>query len=116
MNMTREKDYYKILGVERTADEKEIKRAFRKLAKQYHPDTNQGNRNAEQRFKEVNEAYDVLGNPEKKALYDKYGEMGLQEGFDPKAYEAYQKGGFGRGYGQGFGANGGYQEFHFDGD
>lgn len=126
------KDYYKILGIQRSADEKEIKKAFRKLAKKYHPDTNPGNPDAEKHFKEIQEAYDVLGDPKKKALYDKYGEIGLQEGFDEKAYEAFRNGygnqgftgnpfggsGFGDGAfsGHGFGTNGGYQEFHFDGD
>ena len=104
-------NYYKILGLDKTADEKEIKRAYRKLAKKYHPDTNPGNAEAEKRFKEVNEAYDVLGDSKKKALYDKYGEIGLQEGFDPKAYEAYQRGGYA---GPGHGAD--FSQFHFEGD
>ena len=69
------------------ADETAIKKAYRKLAKKYHPDPNQGNAAAEQLFKEVNKAYEVLGDPEKRKLYDRYGEMGLQEGFDPAAYE-----------------------------
>lgn len=66
-------DYYETLGIGRSADEKEIKKAYRKLAKKYHPDTNPGDKHAEQKFKEVTEAYDVLGNPEKKKLYDRYG-------------------------------------------
>ena len=102
------KDYYAILGVPNTADEKKMKKAFRKLAKKYHPDTNQGNAQAEQRFKDINEAYAVLGDPKKRALYDKYGEMGLQEGFDPKAYEQWQQAG--RGYG-GFTSDGGFGGF-----
>jgi curved DNA-binding protein len=64
------KDYYKILGVERTADQKAISQAFRKLARQYHPDVNPGNAQAEQRFKEINEAYQALGDPERRAKYD----------------------------------------------
>ena len=112
------KNYYDILGIQKTADEKEIKRAFRKLAKKYHPDTNQGNAQAQERFKEINEAYNVLSDPKKKELYDKYGDMGLQEGFDAKAYEAYKQSGFG---GSGFGragmdGDGTYREVHFDGD
>jgi curved DNA-binding protein len=67
------KDYYKILGVSRTADEKEIKRAFRKLAQQYHPDKNPGDKEAERKFKELNEAHTVLGDAEKRAKYDKFG-------------------------------------------
>ncbi len=64
------KDYYKVLGIERTADQKTISQTFRKLARQHHPDVNQGNKAAEQRFKEINEAYQVLNDPEKRAKYD----------------------------------------------
>jgi len=64
------KDYYKILGVEKTANQEEIKKAYRKLAKQFHPDKNPDKKGAEDKFKEVNEAYDVLGDPEKKKKYD----------------------------------------------
>jgi curved DNA-binding protein len=67
------KDYYKILGVERNANEEEIKRAYRKLALKYHPDKNPGDKNAEDRFKEINEAYDVLGDPTKRSKYDQLG-------------------------------------------
>ena len=64
------KDYYKILGVSRDADESEIKKAFRKLAKQYHPDTNNGNPEAEKKFREINEAYSVLSDEGKRKEYD----------------------------------------------
>jgi curved DNA-binding protein len=67
------KDYYKILGVARNADEKEIKRSFRKLAQQYHPDKNPGDKEAERKFKEVNEAYTVLGDSDKRNKYDRFG-------------------------------------------
>ncbi len=67
------KDYYKVLGVERKADETEIKKAFRKLAQQYHPDKNPGNAEAEQKFKEINEAYTVLSDAEKRSQYDRFG-------------------------------------------
>jgi curved DNA-binding protein len=67
------KDYYKILGVDKNATEKEIKSAFRKLARQYHPDVNPDDPQAEARFKEINEAYEVLGDPEKRAKYDQLG-------------------------------------------
>ena len=67
------KDYYKILGVDKNADEKEIKKAYRKLARQYHPDVNPDNKDAEARFKEANEAYEVLGDAEKRQKYDRLG-------------------------------------------
>jgi DnaJ-class molecular chaperone len=67
------KDFYKILGVERKADEKEIKRAYRKLARQYHPDINPNDKSAEAKFKEINEAYQVLSDKEKRELFDQFG-------------------------------------------
>jgi curved DNA-binding protein len=67
------KDYYDILGVSREADKKEIRRAFRRLARQYHPDVNPGDAEAEEHFKEINEAYEVLSDPEKRAKYDQLG-------------------------------------------
>lgn len=68
------KDYYKILGVERNATEAELKSAFRKLALQYHPDRNPGNKQAEEKFKEINEAYEVLSDPQKRAKYEQVGD------------------------------------------
>src|SRR5947208_2409152 len=67
------KDYYSILGVDRRADEREIKAAFRRMARRYHPDVNPGNPAAERRFKDINEAYEVLGDPEKRRRYDVLG-------------------------------------------
>ena len=67
------RDYYEILGIDKHADAQAIKKAFRKLAKKYHPDSNEGNAQAAERFKEVNEAYDVLGDEEKRNLYDRFG-------------------------------------------
>lgn len=69
------KDYYAILGVPRNATEKEIKQAYRRLARKYHPDVNPGDKSAEEKFKEISEAYEVLSDPEKRAKYDQYGEM-----------------------------------------
>jgi molecular chaperone DnaJ len=69
------KDYYKILGVEKKAGEKEIKQAYRKLARKYHPDVNPGDKKAEERFKEISEAYEVLSDDEKRAKYDQFGEQ-----------------------------------------
>lgn len=71
-------DYYQLLGVSRTADTDEIKKAYRQLALQYHPDRNQGSKEAEERFKEVTQAYEVLRDSEKRALYDRYGEKGVK--------------------------------------
>lgn len=68
------RDYYKILGVEKNADEKTIKRAYRKLAQQYHPDKNPNNKAAEEKFKEINEAYEVLGDAENRSKYDQLGQ------------------------------------------
>ncbi len=68
------KDFYSVLGVNRKADEKEIRSAYRKLARKYHPDVNPNDKSAEAKFKEVSEAHEVLGNPEKRKLYDQYGE------------------------------------------
>ena len=79
MNMTK-RDYYDVLGIGRNADEKEIKRAYRKLAKQYHPDTNPGDKQAEQRFKEITEAYNVLSDKEKRAAYNQFGFAAFDEG------------------------------------
>ncbi len=67
------KDYYRILGIDKSASEKEIKRAYRQLARQYHPDKNPDDKSAEERFKEINEAYEVLGDPENRAKYDQLG-------------------------------------------
>mgnify|MGYP000381480979 FL=1 len=68
--MAAKRDYYEILGIDKNADDNTIKKAYRKLAKKYHPDQNAGNAQAERQFKEVTEAYSVLSDPEKKKLYD----------------------------------------------
>ena len=116
-----DRDFYKILGVSRGASPEEIKKAYRSLAKELHPDRNPDNPQAEERFKEVSNAYAVLSDEEKRKLYDQFGEVGLREGFDPAAYQAATQGvgGFGGfDFGDIFGGaargRGGAQQFDFN--
>ena len=110
-------DYYKTLGVSTTATEQEIKKAFRKLAQKYHPDKNSGDLSAEQRFKEINEAYSVLSDEEKRKQYDRFGanwEQYARSGVNPDDFARYGFGGQGgaeQGYG-GFGGQGGRQSMN----
>jgi molecular chaperone DnaJ len=82
-------DYYGLLGVDRTSDNEAIKKAYRKLALEYHPDRNNGSKEAEERFKEVTEAYEVLRDPEKRAVYDRYGEQGLRGQAGPGGFGGF---------------------------
>ncbi|HRJ73481.1 MAG TPA: J domain-containing protein [Terrimicrobiaceae bacterium] len=107
------RDYYETLGVAKTASQDEIKSAFRKLARKFHPDTAQDKKTAEEKFKEINEAYEVLSDPEKRKKYDDYGANWQQGGFQPPPgggqwHQSGTSGGMG-GY-----ADGG-AEFHFGG-
>jgi len=99
------KDYYEVLGLEKGASEEDIKKAFRKMAIKYHPDKNQGNKEAEEKFKELNEAYQVLSDPQKKANYDQYGTADFNGGF----------GGFDGGFDGGFGGFGDIFDAFFGG-
>src|SRR6187399_144784 len=94
------KDYYSKLGVAKTATDKEIKQAFRKLARKHHPDVNPGDKAAEAKFKEINEANEVLGDPEKRKKYDELGanwrmyEQADAQGFDPSQFGGSGGGGW----------------------
>ena len=120
-------DLYQALGVERSASQDEIKKAYRSLTRQYHPDKNPGDKSAEERFKDVSQAYEVLGDSDKRKLYDEFGEMSLTQGFDANRARAYQQARAGRGgfpgggfpggaYGGGFPGGGGYGGFSSYGD
>lgn len=116
-------DLYAVLGVKRDATTDEIKKSYRKLARKYHPDVNPGNKEAEDKFKSMSNAHEVLSDPEKRKIYDEFGEDGLRAGFDPEQARQYRQwqqaggGGFGRAaQGGGFsGDYGGQESFKYSG-
>ncbi len=113
------KDFYEILGVSKTATKEEMKKAYRKLARKWHPDINPGNKEAEQKFKEISEAYDCLGDENKRKLYDEFGKEGLQSGFDAeksRQYRQWNAGGHGeyQGQAQDFGRFHSYEDLFGD--
>src|SRR5213593_2081501 len=118
MATTTKKDYYEILGVKKSASTEDIRKAFRKLARKYHPDVNPGDKSAEEKFKAMSEANDVLSDPKKRKIYDQLGFY--SDNIDPAVAEAYARGGpTGAGGFGGFpGAQGestaGAQGAHFD--
>ena len=105
-----DRDFYEILGVSRSAAADEIKKAYRNLARELHPDRNPDNKAAEDRFKDVSAAYEVLSDAKKRKLYDEFGELGLREGFDAESYRAATQG-VGGFAGGGFGGGGGGFDF-----
>src|ERR1700723_1756001 len=93
MAATEKKDYYGTLGIKKTASADDIRKAFRKLARKYHPDVNPGDKKAEEKFKEISEANDVLSEPKKRKIYDQVGFY--SDNIDPATAEAYARGGGG---------------------
>lgn len=106
----KKRDFYEVLGLTKGASEKEIKSAYRKLAKKYHPDTNQGNEEAERKFKEVTEAYEVLSDAEKKKLYDRFGMAAFDSSMEN---DGYAETGGDWTYSGDFGKNGNFRDFHY---
>ena len=109
-------DYYSVLGVKKDATTDQVKKAYRKLARKHHPDVNPGNKDAEEQFKRISEANEVLSDPEKRKIYDEFGEDGLKAGFDAdtaRKYREWQKAG---GHQAGPGGPGGAFYYDFSGD
>jgi len=122
--MAGEKDYYEILGVSRDASQEEIKKAYRKMAIKHHPDKNPGDKEAERKFKEAAEAYEILGNPDKRKKYDRFGHAGVKGGAGAGSSGGFHGGGmtiedifeqfgdiFGGGFGSAFSGFGGFGDF-----
>ena len=105
--MDQKRDYYEVLGVSKSASEDELKKAYRQLAKKYHPDANPGDKEAEAKFKEASEAYQVLSDPEKRQMYDQYGHAAFEAGGGPGGGAYDFSGSFSTGHKK----NGGYYQF-----
>ena len=132
--MSVKRDFYEVLGCDRSATEKDLKKAYRKLARKYHPDSNPDNKEAERKFREISEAYEILSDPEKRKLYDQFGMAAFDESGGPAGQGPFGSGAYGRGpfgsdfSGNPFGGNGRaggqswsdgngtYHTWHFSGD
>ena len=122
--MILKRDYYEVLGVNKNADAATIKKAYRKLAKKYHPDSNEGNASAAEHFKEVNEAYDVLSDEKKRKRYDQFGHAAFEEGAGNygnaqgspfgSGFGGAQGNPFGGGFHGSYSDGNGYHEYHFE--
>src|SRR5579864_3350073 len=112
MPASQTKDYYGVLGIKKNAAQEEIRKAFRKLARKYHPDVNPGDKTAEEKFKEISEANDVLSDEKKRKIYDQLGFY--SDNIDPAAAEAAARGGYGGGFAGGGRPGRGEQEVPFD--
>ncbi|MDD5483117.1 MAG: molecular chaperone DnaJ [Kiritimatiellae bacterium] len=88
--MTTKRDYYEVLSLPRSASPEEVKKSYRKLAMQYHPDKNAGNKESEERFKEISEAYEILSDPEKRQRYDRFGHAGVKSSFGPGGFDFFR--------------------------
>src|SRR5688572_19601149 len=112
------RDFYEVLGVQPSATQPEIKKAYKRLARKFHPDVNPGDKSAEEKFKEVSRAFEVLSDDQKRKVYDELGEDAEKINFDPSKANAYRQWSHapGGGNGGGGGAGGGFHDFGFDFD
>src|SRR5688572_10506073 len=105
------RDFYDLLGVQPSASQDEIKKAYKRLARKFHPDVNPGDKSAEEKFKEVNRAIEILSDDQKRKVYDELGEDAEKIGFDPHKAQAYRQWSHAPGGGNGGGGGAGFHDF-----